>query len=69
MDVAVLIIWIAGTGMTFDPVRVEYPSMEQCLRVAAYQRGRGNAARCISTGSDIRICANCGAGPTARLGV
>jgi hypothetical protein len=66
MDAAVLIIWLAGSGMTAKPVRVEYPSMEKCLKMADYQRARGNKARCNSS-PRIEICANCGA-PAKPLG-
>jgi hypothetical protein len=65
MEPVTLILWLAGTGMTFKPVWVETPSMERCVTLADTARGRGHKARCLS-GFKVRPCANCGApsGPT-----
>lgn len=67
MNEALLILYLAGTGMTAQPVRVEYPTMEKCRQMAERERARGHMARCLSLGSEIRICANCGA-PVRSLG-
>ena len=46
MGEAILIIYLAGTGMTFEPVRTTFPSMTRCQAHAASARQRGHSATC-----------------------
>ena len=48
MEAVTLVLWLAGTGMTFKPVRVELPTMERCIAIADRARARGHKARCLS---------------------
>ena len=60
MGEAILVLYLAGTGMTFKPVRVTFPSMEICQQNAERERKRGHKAFCRSRDwSPAFDCASC----------
>ena len=63
---AILILYLAGTGMTAKPLRVAFPSMEVCQMNAERERARGHKARCWQP-FRLGPCANCGA-PVGSIG-
>ena len=60
MNEAILILYLAGTGMTAKPVRVTFPTMEVCEANAERERRRGHKTFCQRR-DWIRAfeCANC----------
>ena len=62
MGEAVLMVWLAGTGMTFKPINVAFPTRAACEVNAGKARARGHKATCRPKYFfDIRPCATCGA--------
>lgn len=56
----ILNLYLAGTGMTFEPVRVPFPSFEVCLQNVERERARGHKAWCSKENDFGPIqCANC----------
>ena len=60
MNEAILVLYLAGTGMTMQPLNVRLPSMATCQENAERERQRGHKAYCLRR-SGVLPCANCGA--------
>lgn len=59
MTEAVLILYLAGTGMSFEPVRVTFPTMEVCQANAERERKRGHKAFCRWRDRPPGLCPIC----------
>jgi hypothetical protein len=67
MNEVVLILYLAGSGMTAKPVRVPFPTMQACQENAERERQRGHKARCWQRFED-RPCARCNSSGPFPLG-
>ena len=57
---ALLIVYLAGTGITMKPLNVPISTMEVCQQIVNQQRSRGHKAFCQSRHmGDAFQCANC----------
>ena len=53
MPEAVLILWLAGSGITFKPLNVQLRSMPACWAVVESIEARGHTATCRRAASLI----------------
>ena len=61
MNEAILILYLAGTGMAMQPLNVRFPTMAACQENAERERRRGHKAFCLRPESRGFECASCGA--------
>lgn len=67
MGEAILILYLAGTGMTMQPLNVRLPTMAACQENAERERNRGHKAWCLRR-SGVLPCASCNTTTPVPLG-